>query len=334
MWQTHYHPICDVLLGLQWDGEERICNALTKFLGVEKTPYTTEAFKIFLLGAIQRVFHPGSKFDTMLCLVGGQGAGKSTFIRLLAMNDSWFSDDIKKLSDDNLYRMLYGHWIIEMAEMLATANARSIEEIKSSLSRQKDTYKVPYEKYPKDRPRQCVFAGSSNTMDFLPLDRSGNRRFLPVLVNAQKAETHILADEAASWAYIQQVWAEAMTIYQSGNYSLVLPLELEEIARTAQREFMPEDSKAGLIQKFLDSYKGDYVCSLMLYREALGNGFSEPKQQELREIGSIMNDSVTGWEKGAQHRFEIYGQQRSWRRSKAEAFPLIEEQLALPDGWA
>ena len=147
--EAHYHPICDVLLGLKWDGEARICNALTKFLGVEKTPYTTEAFKIFLLGAIQRVFHPGSKFDTMLCLVGGQGAGKSTFIRLLAMNDSWFSDDIKKLSDDNLYRMLYGHWIIEMAEMLATANARSIEEIKSFLSRQKDTYKVPYEKYPK-----------------------------------------------------------------------------------------------------------------------------------------------------------------------------------------
>lgn len=146
--EAHYHPICDVLLGLQWDGEARICNALTKFLGVEKTPYTTEAFKIFLLGAIQRVFYPGSKFDTMLCLVGGQGAGKSTFIRLLAMNDSWFSDDIKKLSDDNLYRMLYGHWIIEMAEMLATANARSIEEIKSFLSRQKDTYKVPYEKYP------------------------------------------------------------------------------------------------------------------------------------------------------------------------------------------
>ena len=146
--EAHYHPICDVLLGLQWDGEARICNALTKFLGVEKTPYTTEAFKIFLLGAIQRVFHPGSKFDTMLCLVGGQGAGKSTFIRLLAMNDSWFSDDIKKLSDDNLYRVLYGHWIIEMAEMLATANARSIEEIKSFLSRQKDTYKVPYEKYP------------------------------------------------------------------------------------------------------------------------------------------------------------------------------------------
>ena len=37
----------------------------------------------------------------MLCLVGGQGAGKSTFFRLLAGRDEWFSDDLKKLDDEN-----------------------------------------------------------------------------------------------------------------------------------------------------------------------------------------------------------------------------------------
>ncbi|ATO98424.1 hypothetical protein CG447_00010 [Faecalibacterium duncaniae] len=36
----------------------------------------------------------------MLCLVGGQGAGKSTFFRLLAGRDEWFSDDLKKLDDE------------------------------------------------------------------------------------------------------------------------------------------------------------------------------------------------------------------------------------------
>ena len=34
---------------------------------------------------------------------------------------------------------------------------------------------------PEDRLRQCVFGGTSNALDFLPLDRSGNRRFIPVL---------------------------------------------------------------------------------------------------------------------------------------------------------
>ena len=48
----------------------------------------------------------------MLCLVGGQGAGKSSFFRLLAIRDEWFSDDLKKLDDDRVYLKLQGHWII------------------------------------------------------------------------------------------------------------------------------------------------------------------------------------------------------------------------------
>mgnify|MGYP002581090698 CR=1 FL=1 len=42
------------------------------------------------------------------------GAGKSTFFRMLAINDDWFSDDLKKIDDDNVYRKMQGHWIIEM----------------------------------------------------------------------------------------------------------------------------------------------------------------------------------------------------------------------------
>ena len=69
------------------------------------------------------------KRQVMLCLVGGQGAGKSSFFRLLAVNDDWFSDDLKKLDDENVYRKMQGHWIIEMSEMIATANAKSIEAV-------------------------------------------------------------------------------------------------------------------------------------------------------------------------------------------------------------
>lgn len=123
-------------------------------------------------GAIRRVFHPGCKYEEILCLVGGQGIGKSTLIRFLAMADEWFSDDIRRLDDDKIFQRLVGHWIIEMSEMLATNNAKSVEESRSFFSRQKDTYRVPYESQPRDRQRQCVFAGTSNSMDFLPLDRA------------------------------------------------------------------------------------------------------------------------------------------------------------------
>ena len=141
--ENRYHPIRDYLNGLKWDGTERIAHVLHHFLGAAEDEYTCEAMKIFLLGAIKRVFQPGCKFETMLCLVGGQGTGKSSFFRLLAVKDEWFSDDLRRLDDDNVYRKLQGHWIIEMSEMIATANAKSIEEIKSFLSKQKETYKVP-----------------------------------------------------------------------------------------------------------------------------------------------------------------------------------------------
>ena len=90
----------------------------------------------------------------MLCLVGGQGAGKSTFFRFQAIKDDWFSDDLRKLDDDSVFEKLQGYWIIEMSEMIATANAKSIEEIKSFLSRQKENYRIRYDKFASDRLRQ------------------------------------------------------------------------------------------------------------------------------------------------------------------------------------
>ena len=289
-----YHPIRDYLNGLEWDGTERIRYALPRFLGAEEGEYTYQALRLFMLGAISRVFKPGCKFEVMLCLVGGQGAGKSTFFRLLAVKDEWFSDDLKKIDDDNVYRKMQGHWIIEMSEMIATANAKSIEDIKSFISRAKETYKVPYETHPADRLRQCVFGGSSNTMDFLPLDRSGNRRFLPIMVHPENAEIHILEDEAASRAFIDMMWAEVMFIYQNFPVKLTLSKDMDKELKELQKQFMPEDTKAGLIQSFLDNFKGTQVCSKLIYAEALNHPFDEPKQWEIREINEIMNNSIEG----------------------------------------
>ena len=341
--ENRYHPVRDYLNSLQWDGTERIRYALHHFLGADTDEYTFEALKLFMMGAIRRVFQPGSKFEVMLCLVGGQGAGKSTFFRLLAVKDEWFSDDLRKLDDDNVYRKLQGHWIIEMSEMIATANAKSIEEIKSFLSRQKEVYKIPYETHPEDRLRQCVFGGTSNALDFLPLDRSGNRRFLPVMVYPEQAEVHILDDEAASRAYMEQLWAEAMTIYRSGDFKLSFSPEMVRYLKEHQRDFMPEDTKAGMIQAYLDRYTGSMVCSKQLFREALNHPFDEPKQWEIREVNDIMNHCVTGWHYFSNPRmFPEYGRQKGWERDNPatdtvggaekipEGFVEVTEQMELP----
>ena len=341
--ENRYHPVRDFLNALQWDGIERIRYCLHRFLGADADDYTCEAMRLFLLGAISRAFRPGCKFEIMLCLVGGQGAGKSSFFRLLAVQDDWFSDDLKKLDDENVYRKMQGHWLIEMSEMIATANAKSIEEIKSFLSRQKETYKVPYETHPADRKRQCVFCGTSNTLDFLPLDRTGNRRFVPVMVHPELAEVHILDDEPAARAYLIQVWAEAMEIYRSGNFKLRFSPAMNEYLKVHQRDFMPEDTKAGQIIEYLEKCSDNMVCSKQLFREALGHSFDEPKQWKIREINDIMNNSVTGWRAFSNPRYfrSPYGRQKGWERIQPdngggdfqELTPEEVEQLELPPEW-
>ena len=334
--ENSYHPIRDYLDQLQWDGKERIRYALHRFLGSEESEYNYQALKLFMLGAIHRAFHPGCKFETMLCLVGGQGAGKSTFFRFMAIRDEWFSDDLRNLDDENVYRKLQGHWIIEMSEMMATANAKSIEGIKSFLSRQKETYKVPYETHPADRLRQCVFAGTTNRQDFLPRDRTGNRRFIPVNVYPEKAEVHILVDESSSHAYIEQMWAEAMVIYRSGDYKLSFTAELENNLRDRQQDFMQEDTQAGMIYAFLEDFTGDRVCSKLLYAEALGNTFNQPAAWETREICEIMNTGIAngtikGWRAYKNpKRYAKYGSQKGWERVE-EPVPSDDISTSVTD---
>ena len=308
-----YHPIQDVLNGLVWDGTPRIRSCLHHFLGADESDYVEEMLKHFLLGAIR---------------------------------DEWFSDDLKKLDDDRVYLKLQGHWIIEMSEMLATSSAKSIEEIRSFISRQKETYRTPYEAQPKDRLRQCVFGGSSNTLDFLPLDRAGNRRFLPIMIYPENAEVHILEDEDASRAYLLQVWAEAMTIYRSGHYSMKFSKSIQRQLVEVQKDFMPEDTEAGQIQGFLEHYTGSMVCSKQLFKEALGHTYDEPKRWQLHNINEIMNTVVTGWKPFSNPRmFTGYGRQRGWERDvSGNELPgnedgfveLTEEecrQLELPKEW-
>lgn len=330
--QNHFHPIKDYLEALEWDGVSRIAEVLPKYLGAEKCDYTTEVMTLLMQAMIHRLYEPGCKFEIMVCLVGGQGAGKSTLFRLLAIKDEWFSDDISRLGDENVYRRLQGHWLLEMPEMLGTVNAKTVEEIKAFLSRQKDNYKVPYERHPEDRPRQCVFVGASNTLDFLPLDRTGNRRFAPIMIHAEQVEKHILADEKESRDYIMQLWAEMMVLYRSTKYhKLKLSSATEEYLKNMQKEFMPEDTKVGIIQEWLDNCEEDYVCSLMIYREALKHEYEEPKQYEIREINDIMNHSVEGWVKAPQHRFKEYGRQTGWRRATDDnGFISVADDMKLP----
>lgn len=336
--ENRFHPIKERLEALEWDGIPRVAHALHHFFGCDESELVYESLKLFMYGALERIYRPGCKFETMLCLVGGQGAGKSTFFKFLALNDEWFSDDLRRLDDENVVRKMIGHWIIEMPEMLATTSAKYIEENKAFVSRQKDTYKVPYAKYPKDYPRQCVFGGTSNNRGCLPFDRTGNRRFIPIETHLEQAEVQINEDEAKSRHYFEQMWAEIMVNYVPGKCNLILPPHLAQQMDELRSTFMVEDTDAGLIQHYLDNLKDDYVCTIQIYQKAL-ECIGKPKRSESNNIADIMNNSIKGWKSagGTTRRFSGYGVQKYWYRDKdstdvtnTDGFIPVTEQMELP----
>ena len=154
---------------------------------------------------------------------------------------------------------------------------------------------------------------------FLPFDRTGARRFLPIEVDASKAEKHILDDEKESREYINQVWAEAMEIYkgcEDKNKLLKFSTETEMLINGYRKQFMQEDTMAGQVQGWLDAYSGTHVCSTQIWREAFRHYDGEPKKFETNEICQILDTQITGWRRGGYHRFtkEGYGTQRCWIR--------------------
>ena len=342
-----FHPVREYLSRLKWDGVPRIGELLPRYLGAERREYVTAVTKLMFYGAIQRVMNPGCKFDYCIILADTrQGTGKSTMCRFLALNDSWYTDSIGNMSDSkSVFELMRGKWIVELGELLAVRRAQDVETIKAFISRQSQDYRQPYGTFAENHPRQCIFIGTSNKPQFLPEDKTGNRRFLPVICNGDKAAAHPLDNEEETRAFIEQCYAEALTIGAAEGYPLVLDAKLSDELLKIQEAATPDDTRVGMIQAFLDNHESmTIVCSRLIWDSVFsGENNREPKKYELDDIADIMNLNIVGWEKylgksgnskTAKYRFKVYGTQRAWIRETAIGQNELSDtvEYALEDG--
>jgi predicted P-loop ATPase len=89
---NRYHPVCDYLAALQWDGIPRLDRWLVTYARAADTEINRQFGRLTLIAAVRRVRCPGTKFDAMLVLEGREGLSKSTLFEVLAGAD-WFSDN-------------------------------------------------------------------------------------------------------------------------------------------------------------------------------------------------------------------------------------------------
>lgn len=352
--ERSFHPIKEYLEGLPaWDGKKRLETLLIDYLGAEDSSYVRAVTRKTLVAAVARVYEPGIKFDTVLVLSGPQGIGKSMFFAKLG--GIWFSDSltISDMRDKTGAEKLQGFWIMEIGEMNGIKKVE-VETVKSFSSRQDDKFRVAYGTVVESHPRQCVICGTSNSQHFLR-DVTGNRRFWPVQVTGECSLHPWNMDKPL----LEQIWAEALTLYNAGE-ELILKGNDAEMAAEKQQEALENDDREGLVREYLDKLlpadwaklslsekrmylagdefttqnragvaPRDKVCNLEIWAECFGREPANIRKQDSYELNAIMA-KLDGWKrydgnKSGKLSFKDYGSQIAYVRTA-----IADDVEALP----
>ena len=319
---------------------------LVTTLGAADTPYVHAVTRKMLCAAIARVMEPGTKFDTIVVMIGPQGTGKSTLVARLAMK--WFNDSLmlSDTKDRTAPEKLQGYWIHEISELAGLKKADQ-EIMKGFLSRQNDIFRPAYGRRSTPHMRQCIFVGTTNAEQGFLRDTTGNRRFWPVTVPGYTDTLpETVPPEAAqfhkhSWELkqedIDQIWAEALTYYKA-NEPLVLSPELKEEAEKSQRESMETDDREPLVREYLEkllpanwydleinrrinylnggefdgqklvgTMKRERVCNMEIWTECFGNTSSKIGRADSNQIIAML-ERIPGWVRSSRkQRVKPYG---------------------------
>ena len=332
----HFNPLRDWIDALpEWDGVVRLENLYIDFLGANNTGYVKAATRKSFVAAVARIYEPGTKFDSVVVLVGPQGCGKSTIFA--KMGNEYYSDSLNltDMKDKSGAEKLQGYWILELGELAGLKKA-DVEVVKAFVSRTDDIYRPSYGRTIESHPRQCIIVGTTNSETGFLRDITGNRRFWPIKVTGQsKRKSWDITREE-----VLQMWAEAKYLYGQGE-PLYLNSQESSEALSEQIDAMESDERQGMVEEYLNTLLPDNWSHMDLYerrnfltdntaakgtvqRKSVSNAeiwsecfcrnLSDLKPSDSYAIAALMT-KVDGWQRTDKIRkLAIYGRQRIYER--------------------
>lgn len=169
------NPPRDYFSSLTWDGVPRLNSWLHQTYGTPDDELHQQIGSNWMKGLVKRVMQPGCQFDHVLVLVSGQGMRKSTSIRVLG--EPWHVETTHSTDNKDFYLLLAQNVIVEFSEG-EILDRTSVKKLKAEITKTEDQIRPPYERGIIRMKRSCVFAVTTNELEFK--DSTGNRRWLPV----------------------------------------------------------------------------------------------------------------------------------------------------------
>ena len=244
--ERSYNPVKEYMEEAEkgWDKRKRIGQMLQVYLGANQDPLVSKIAEMWMVGAVAKVYEPYVKFDYVLDLVGGQGVGKTSFLQKLGGH--WCTDAVTDFANKDNYDIMLKHLIVNDDEMVAS-DRMSFAETKSFISKTSLRFRKPYMRRTQEFAKNFVLARTSNHVEYLK-DKTGERRFLPVLACNSKQKKHPMkiTDEV-----VKQIWGEAVTLYKSG-VDLMFDEETEAELVEYREQFMFRDEIELQILQYLE----------------------------------------------------------------------------------
>jgi hypothetical protein len=306
--EAEYHPVCDYLSTLQWDGVDRIKD-FGQTIG-QTDPFAETVLRRFLISCVVRPLEWANhtrnvnwKIDTVLILKGEQGAQKSSWFKALCHDIEWFSDNLPSITaqakDASLHML--GKWLVEQAEFENHVARSSIEAMKAFVTREREIFRKSYGRTELNMRRPSVLVGTTNSSNFLN-DPTGDRRYWVLAI----PETHKIN---LAWVrnHRDQLWAQAVHLYRNGESWWLSATEDTQRAEENQKFRRPSALNEAILE-FLNSsptmanlrHKEGYLDGIgftlkQLVSVGLDKKLADIKSSEAHAITLYLNKM--GWDK-------------------------------------
>lgn len=349
----------DFFDSLTWDGTPRMETAAIDWLGAADTPATRQMSAKMFLAAVARTYKPGTKFDQVMVLIGPQGCGKSTFAKAMGLG-KWYETNVVDMNDaKRTAENIQGRLVVEIGELVGMKKADQ-ENIKSFISSEKDTFRAAYARKTTSRPRRCIFIATTNETEFLR-DETGERRYWPIVCDVRPHRLTNASDPQGQLTpeileYMTQVYAEAVHVYKSGKYSLLLDATAMGELDLIHERHKVEDPFVGMIKDFLDKpvpedwdtrdaksrinffqpFEEDIpgrgvprwmVCSWEIFEQS--DIFRYMTFDKAKNYISKAMQKIDGWARMDKQQRTPYGNQRVWVRTKPARKPEKTRTAAI-----
>lgn len=260
---TEFNPIRKILDS----SRPKLDNALTllteKVFSEDNTPdptarefYRSALRKAVIQQAALNLYQPSKvesvdnllSQDFVLILQGGQGGGKSRFIKALQLYpEGYLGEQRADLRSKDFQMIVAQHAAIELGEIDTTINGNTAGEFKSFITRSCDKYRPLYLQGYYTVPRHCAIYGTTNEEQCLK-DTTGNRRFIIVPFYFRSAEREELLRFVSENRL--DIWREACSAITASNVGYIYRLsdaELEYFAAINKERRAPASAEEELL---------------------------------------------------------------------------------------